>query len=616
MQHRRPRRVGPGLAAGVVVASLAVVALLGVRPAGAHAFLVGATPTPGARLATAPARISLRFSEALSSHGSGIELARAGGGRRALAISLTAAGTAIEARLPQRGGARLDAGVYTVAWRAVSAVDGHLTSGSFSFGVGRFSGILPAPTTGSPLPNPLETIASWLVVGGAAAALGGLTAPGRGVRASRLVLGGLGSALTGAAIQTVVVLASAGTSPPRLAYLAVGTAAAVAAALAVLPWTGRRELPLALTVAALVAWVGAGHGPAQAGALGWVTEGAHVVAVSAWVGIVLQAAITRIRWLRRGQGAHPGGAWAAQGRLAALALVGVAGTGVALAFEVLPGPGSVLSSTYGRILMAKTVLLVGAVGLAVALRFRAEAAAALAAVAAGAVLAQVGPPSPGVAATALLGPAPLAGPLLRSGGLAGDLTVGLALGPRRLEIDVYAGQAQLVGTTVLVSRVAGPGRAGPIDGVAGCGAGCFSARFVPPPGTERLAVAASAPGWRGGVWVADVTWPPPAQDQDGLRRVAAAVAGLPRVHVVETVRTAGAQAPPAAEDVTGAALLRDEPWARGADYVTALPGGPGVFVYLPGGPVWDTLTLDGAGRPLTEEIVTSGNRIDRQFSYP
>src|SRR5206468_7173450 len=30
----------------------------------------------------------------------------------------------------------LQPGVYTVSWRTVSAVDGHLASGSFSFGVG------------------------------------------------------------------------------------------------------------------------------------------------------------------------------------------------------------------------------------------------------------------------------------------------------------------------------------------------------------------------------------------------------------------------------------------------------------------------------------------------
>jgi hypothetical protein len=130
-------------------------------------------------------------------------------------------------------------------------------------------------------------------------------------------------------------------------------------------------------------------------------------------------------------------------------------------------------------------------------------------------------------------------------------------------------------------------------------------------------VVAAAPGWRGGVWVADVTWPPPAQDPEALRALVAAVRGTPLVHVVETVRTAGGQAPPTSEDVTGAALLRDAPWANGADYAAGLPGGgPGLTVYLPGGPIWDTITLDGAGRPRAEEIVTSGNRIERRFSYP
>ncbi|HEX5267600.1 MAG TPA: copper resistance CopC family protein, partial [Acidimicrobiales bacterium] len=425
MQRALRPRARAGVAAGLVGAALAAVLLLGARPAGAHAFLVGATPAPGARLTAGPARISLRFSEALSSHGSGIDLEEAGGPTRRLVLSLTGGGTAMEASPSARRGA-LGSGVYTVTWRAVSAVDGHLTSGSFSFGVGRFSGVVPAPTSGTPFPNPLQAAASWLVVGGTAAALGGLTAAGRGARSSPLVVPGLGVGLAGAALQTVAVLATAGTSPPRLAYLALATAAALGAALAVLPWTERRELPVGLTVAALVVWVGAGHGPAQAGRWGWATEAAHVVAVSAWLGAVLQAVVAGLR--SRDTSAGRRRALAAQARPAALALAGVAGTGVALAFEVLPGPGALLSSAYGRVIVAKAALLLGAVGLALARRFRAEAVTVVAAVAAGAVLAQIGPPAPGLPAAAVLGPPPLAGPVLRSGGLAGALTVGLAVG--------------------------------------------------------------------------------------------------------------------------------------------------------------------------------------------
>lgn len=614
----RRRRCRIGLAAGVVAAASAGLLLLGSGRASAHAFLVGASPTPGARLAAAPGLITLRFSEALTSHGSEVDLGPSGGRARPLLFGLADGGTAMVASIPQRGLPRMGPGVYTVTWRAVSGIDGHLTSGTFSFGVGRFSGVLPAPTSGGPVPNPLQAGASWLVVGGAAAALGGLTAPGRGARGSPLVAGGLAVGLAGAALQTVVVLAGAGTSPPRLAYLALGTAAALGAALAVLPWTERRAVPLGLTVAALVAWVGAGHGPAQAGRLGWATEAAHVVAVSAWLGIVLQAALSVVR---PAGAAGNGGAGRlrvppGRARLALGAWVAVAGTGVALAYEALPGPGAVLSSTYGRIILAKSVLLVVAGGLALALRFRAEAVAVLAAVAAGAVLAQVGPPAPGLAAATVLGPPPLTGPVLRTGGLAGQLTVGLAVGTRRLEVDVYAGQAQLAGTTVVVTRVGGSGPPGPLSGISGCGAGCFSGPFDPGPGSQQLAIAASAPGWRGGVWVADVSWPPPAQDPGALRALTATVRGLPRVHLVETVRTAGGQAPPSSEDVTGAALLADEPWANGAEYVTApAGGGRGVSLYLPGGPIWDTITIDAAGRPVTEDIVTSGNRIDRQFTY-
>ena len=636
---RAPRR-RPAALAGLAVALGVVLSLaLPAGPASAHAFLVRASPAPGARLAQAPDLVTLQFSEVLTSGGSGMTVTEVGRpGSRRLAVRLVGGGTAMEAPLPRLGGPGAGAGVYTVAWTAVSAVDGHLTSGAFSFGVGHFSGTLPSPSSHQPFPNLGEAAASWLVVAGAAGALGGLTAAGEAL--SPLVPVGLAVGLAGAGLQTVLTLSSPATSPPRLAYLALAAAVAFALGLVLVPRT-RRRAPLALLgVAALAAWVGAGHGPAQAGRVGWATEAAHVVAVSAWAGSLVQ-----LGWdvVRRGRAALP--ALRMHARLAPAAVLVVAGTGVALAYEVLPGPGAMVSSAYGRILVAKSALLAAALGLAAAVRLGmgspggrrprgsggrrpragvgggrlvpAEAALVLAAVAGGALLTQVGPPAPGVAAEAVLGAPPLSGPVFRAGGLAGDLTVGVAVSSSRLEVEVYAGQAQLAGTNVHVSTGAPGGPLRDVGPLQGCGPGCFLTGFTPLRGARALAVDAAAPGWRAGRLTTRVYWPPPPQDAAGLARLVSTMRAVPRVNVVETVFTGGGQAPSASEQVSGAALLADEPWANGADYASSLPdGGPGLYLYLAGGPIWDRVTLDAAGRLAAEEIVSSGNRIERTFSYP
>src|SRR5258705_5237620 len=65
--------------AGAVVAGLIVGALVGARPASAHAILIGSDPANGATLAYAPAAVTLRFSDALTSSRSSATLVDASG---------------------------------------------------------------------------------------------------------------------------------------------------------------------------------------------------------------------------------------------------------------------------------------------------------------------------------------------------------------------------------------------------------------------------------------------------------------------------------------------------------------------------------------------------------
>jgi Putative copper export protein len=101
-------------------------------PAFAHAVLEGASPAPQATLSSSPRSITLDFSEKVDVRSDGIRL-------------LNNSGSAIDTGAPVHPGGRssvvrvsvpkLDKGLYTVAWRAVSA-DSHPVQGAYTFGYG------------------------------------------------------------------------------------------------------------------------------------------------------------------------------------------------------------------------------------------------------------------------------------------------------------------------------------------------------------------------------------------------------------------------------------------------------------------------------------------------
>ena len=125
----------------VVALLLLVVAGLNLfvpRLALAHAYLVHADPPPGSTLAQAPTQLRLTFSEQVDSAFSQLHVLNArratvdpGDGAvatddpRAMVVSL------------QPG---LADGVYTVAWRTLSADDGHSESGAYTLVFGRAAG--------------------------------------------------------------------------------------------------------------------------------------------------------------------------------------------------------------------------------------------------------------------------------------------------------------------------------------------------------------------------------------------------------------------------------------------------------------------------------------------
>ena len=128
---------GPALLTALFLLALTPVAAL------AHANLDRADPPAGSQLDQPPAQIQLQFSEAVDSNFSRIQLLNAQGTPvdRGDSHVLPNDPLTMVVSLPSQ----LPDGVYTVAWRTLSAVDGHTVNGAYPIVIG------PMPAEGLPV---------------------------------------------------------------------------------------------------------------------------------------------------------------------------------------------------------------------------------------------------------------------------------------------------------------------------------------------------------------------------------------------------------------------------------------------------------------------------------
>lgn len=118
---------------GVVAALLSLLLLPAAEsPASAHAQLRSATPAAGATVASAPAEISLNFSESLEAAFSTIIVRNALGKR---VDKIDAHLDAKDHKTMRVSLPPLAKGIYIVEWRALTT-DTHRTEGAFIFRVG------------------------------------------------------------------------------------------------------------------------------------------------------------------------------------------------------------------------------------------------------------------------------------------------------------------------------------------------------------------------------------------------------------------------------------------------------------------------------------------------
>jgi len=137
------RRTGLGASA----TGLALVALLAVAgPAGAHALPQSSSPSAGATLSTPPSKVMITFGERPDPKLSSISVLDSSGASVAAGPTSASSGDPLTLEVPLK---TLTGGVYTVAWRSVSAVDGHRATGSFAFGLGTAPSATGRASTGA-----------------------------------------------------------------------------------------------------------------------------------------------------------------------------------------------------------------------------------------------------------------------------------------------------------------------------------------------------------------------------------------------------------------------------------------------------------------------------------
>jgi copper transport protein len=214
----------------VVASTLAVLAVL-VTPTSvfAHAYPVGSEPAPNATVQSSPERVRVWFGERVEPSLSHLTVLDAAGqpvpgqANRVDPSDLRL----LEASLPLN----LPRGTYTAVWRVVSSDDGHLTTGSFLFGVGvvaQATAKIPSEPTASSGATLAGVLGRWLIFLGVTLILGvigvaGLVARSEAAAQRRLRLtlaAAIGVLLVGQALRLVDELQLAVPGDVQLASVA------------------------------------------------------------------------------------------------------------------------------------------------------------------------------------------------------------------------------------------------------------------------------------------------------------------------------------------------------------------------------------------------------------
>ncbi len=390
------RRIGPfdggaAMRRWILAAFAGLVVALGLAaPASAHASLSRTDPPSGAILANAPRTITLSFTENVRPVADRIRVI---GPDRARVDTAAAQVTGSEVTVPVKADA--GRGTYLVTYRVISA-DSHPVAGSFTFSVGSPSADPPTAVDSDNRQVRTEVavalgVARYLGYAGLVLLVGPLLFlarlwPHRMSRRTpaKLVAAGLGFTALGTLLEMLLQGAHvSGSGLFDISAAALGDALggtfgtthalrlAVLAAIAVLlrpfvrpggPSTVDAGIVGFLGVVGIGTWPLSGHpGASPVPTVSVVADAAHLGAMAVWLGgLVLLGGVL----LRRASGRELAAILPVWSSWALLAVVALVVTGVAQSIIEVATPGALVNTRYGRLVLAKIVLLAGVVGLA------------------------------------------------------------------------------------------------------------------------------------------------------------------------------------------------------------------------------------------------------------
>ena len=328
--------------------------VLGASPASAHASLDGADPSPGTSTPQAPGAVVLRFSEAVDQSRSTVTVTGPGG------LDATNGPTqpvVNDGRALRRPLGLERPGRYDVRWTSVSLDDGHVENGHYSFGIATAASATRTTHGGAANEGLVELASQVVLVAGLTFWIGALLlgrpATRAGVAPATLAVTrwvSPGVVLVAVAIRASVVAARAPTLgrvvPTILAGRAGEWGTLLVAGAAVIGLLAQASTSIAVPAAlvALTAQAEAGHaGAASFPAVAVGVLVVHLVAAGVWLFVIASALLARR--LRTAL------AILAPYAVASAVIVGV--TGVAGAALERVGPGQILTTGYGRVLLAK-----------------------------------------------------------------------------------------------------------------------------------------------------------------------------------------------------------------------------------------------------------------------
>jgi copper transport protein len=374
----------------VLMVSAAV--LVGASPASAHARLVETWPVAGEVVPTAPPDVRMKFDEAITLAPESLLLLDFEGKPIATDKATHEDGRANTARITLPPD--LADGTYVVSWRIGSA-DSHIVAGAFRFSIGAPSAVVIDPSEREPdrtVPV-LQGVARGIAFAGLAVFLGGLAFclviwPGaRGTRRARILLGagwiGLvigtiatlllqGAAMTGRPVSALSDLSLSGVTmksrlgPALLVRLGIAVLLAGLAIVALRRSERRTWLLVAVSAGAVGlvgTWTWADHsrtGIQQALAVPAATL--HLLAMALWLGGLALLVATAVR-----APADEDGTWAGIERFSRLATgcwVALAVTGIYLSWRQIGTAPALVSTNFGRLLLAKLLVICVVIALA------------------------------------------------------------------------------------------------------------------------------------------------------------------------------------------------------------------------------------------------------------